>query len=93
MDCDHADPETLRAVKTWAKRQCQGYDDDRLPEPVAKVLYACVLIKASAQGVSLTRLSAAEIQNLVQWCLAQHWLPPEVASRLRRELSRFGRRG
>lgn len=89
LDSDDIAADMLRTVKDWAKHQCHTRAAGHLPEPVAKVVYTCVLLKAVNLNVRLTRLSRGEVRNLAFWCLAQHWLPEDLAAKLHRELSRM----
>jgi len=76
----------LVRVKEYAKHAME--DGGSLPQEAAKALYVAVVAHGRSCGhESLSSQSAASMERMVRWCLAQSWVPPAVRRAVRKGVS------
>ncbi len=74
--------EMLVRMKEYAKRAMDV--GDTLPRDAAKALYIAVIAHARACGHSaVSSLTAAGVERLGRWCMAQSWVPPLMRAAVR----------
>jgi len=82
--------ELLRIIQQFAQRNL-AHPDAELPREIAKLLYVLSIATALTRcGVSITKLSEAEVRQNIASVLAQSWISPDVASILREALGKLG---
>lgn len=74
--------DLLIRIKDYAKRAMDS--GDALPREAGKALYTAVIGHAKACGhQQISSLSAASLERLARWCLAQSWVPLAIRTAVR----------
>ena len=78
----HPPVELLVLTKEFAKRNLAS-PESSLPKEVAQVLYfGSIALARYRCGESISRLSKADIQIGVEWCLDRHWVKEDLRTLL-----------